>query len=252
MFSFFRKKKKIIFDGPLPTDFSFLGADMHSHLVPGIDDGAPDLATSIELVRELKAMGFKKLITTPHVYSDFYPNDKEVLVEGQNILKEYLTLHGETIELQVAAEYYLDRYFLEEVLPQGLLTFGDNYVLVETSMAGRSAEFDDCLFQVLAQGYKPVLAHIERYTYEPDVKYFEQLKNNGVLLQLNTLSITGYYGDTIRQTVKKFLDAGLYDFCGTDLHHQRHAAKLRLMPQEHPEDFALLATYPHFKNASLL
>lgn len=252
MFSFFRKKKKLAYDGPAPTDFSFLGADMHSHLVPGIDDGAPDIAMSLTLTRELKAMGFKKLITTPHVHSDFYRNDKEVLQEGQSILQEYLSLHGEDTKVQVCAEYYLDRYFLDEILPQGLLTFGDNYVLVETSMAGRSAEFEDCIFTILAQGYKPILAHIERYPYEVSVGFYDQLKSRGVLMQVNALSISGYYGEAIRQTTRKFLDAGLYDFCGTDLHHQRHAAKLRLMPQDYPEDFELLATYPGFKNNTLL
>lgn len=252
MFSFFKRKKTKSRDVSLPSDFSFLGADMHSHLVPGIDDGAPDLTVSLELARELHGMGFKKLITTPHVYSDFYRNDKETLQEGQNILADYLKLHQLDVKIQVAAEYFLDRYFLEEVLPKGLLTFGDNYVLVETSMAGRSAEFDDCLFAVMTQGYKPVLAHIERYTYEDSIAYFEQLKGNGVFLQLNALSVTGYYGQSIRHNVKRFLEAGLYDFCGSDLHHERHAVKLRQMPEDHPEDFELLATYPHFKNKTLL
>ena len=252
MFSFFRKKKKNQVVGPLPTDFSFLGADMHSHLVAGVDDGAPDLSVSLELVQEMKAMGFKKIITTPHVFSDFYRNEKNVIQEGGQVLKEYLQLHKKEIDLEVAAEYYLDRYFVNEVLPQGLLTFGDKYVLVETSMAGAAADFDDCLFPVLAQGYKPVLAHIERYTYHSDVSYFQNLKAGGVLMQLNILSLIGYYGETIRHTAEKYLAANLYDFCGTDLHHHRQAALLRLMPQQHPHAFALLASYPHFKNQELV
>ncbi|GAA4448450.1 tyrosine-protein phosphatase [Rurimicrobium arvi] len=253
MFSFFKKKK-----GPEPqiiptyhvADLSFLGGDMHSHLVPGIDDGSQSLEDSVHFIRSLREMGIRDFITTPHIHGEMYDNDTVKVQRTFEPLREYLKLHHPDMRIQTSAEYFLDSYFLSDVLPKGLMPFGDNQVLVEVSMAGWNRQFNEIIFAVQANGYKPILAHPERYIYETDIQVFENLKNKGVSLQLNLLSIIGYYGRSIKINADKMLEAGLYDYCGTDLHHQRHLDRIRMLPTEHQETLWRLSEYG-FRNREL-
>ncbi len=252
MFSFFRRKK----DGPeapeqIPQNFAFLGADMHSHLVPGIDDGAPDLETSVEMIRRLKELGYSKLITTPHVQREFYDNDREKITAHFGRLQRFLADQRIHMELGVAAEYYLDNFFPQAVLPEGLLTLNGKLALVEVSMAGWPRQISDMIFAIQGNGYQPVLAHPERYLFESDTKVYEGWKQKGVLMQMNLLSLSGYYGRSVKALANKYMSAGLYDFCGTDAHHMRHLDHLGRMAQQ-PELMAQLAAYPHWRNRSLL
>ncbi|XZF13832.1 tyrosine-protein phosphatase [Chitinophagaceae bacterium MMS25-I14] len=251
MWSLFRKTPKHT-PGPQEIiDFSFLGCDMHSHLVPAIDDGSQSLEDSVELIRKFKEKGYKKLITTPHVYGEFYPNTRENILSKFQSLKRFIEDQRIQIDLQVSAEYYLDNYFLTEVLPHGLIPFGDNYVLVEVSMAGWPRNFSDLIFSIQSMGYKPILAHPERYQYEEGTEIYEDLKNRGVLLQMNLLSAYGYYGRGVKEQADKLMNMKLYDFCGSDLHHIRHMEKMGKMIQEHPELVHHLRDYG-FRNAELL
>jgi tyrosine-protein phosphatase YwqE len=252
MFSLFKKKTPQPDLSAAPSDFSFLGADMHSHLVPGIDDGAPDVETSLMLIRRMKELGFSKLITTPHVFLEFYDNNAEKITAHFDKLKRFIDDHRLGVELDVAAEYYLDNLFLSAVLPDGLLSFGKKCVLVEVSMAGWPRQFNDMIFSIQADGYVPVLAHIERYLFEEDVRVYQQLKDKGVLMQMNLLSITGYYGKGVKMLAEKYLDHQLYDFCGTDMHHARHADHLSKLAKGNPDLMTRLAGYSHWRNSSLL
>ena len=250
MWSFLKKRSDSRKEIPVAeSDFSFLGADMHSHLIPGIDDGAPDIETSIELIRNLRDRGYRKLITTPHVHLEFYPdNTKERLLAGlETVRKAVADLHLH-VEIEVAAEYFLDNSFMMQVLPNGLLTFGDNYVLVEVSMAGWPRQFDNMIFAIQSAGYTPVLAHPERYVYEQNVETYQELKGRGILMQMNLLAPAGYYGKTIKNIADKYLAAGLYDFFGTDCHHDRHAARLTMMPVDTMQQ---LQQYKHTLNKTL-
>lgn len=252
MFSFLKKKNsapEVKPDYHVP-DFSFLGADMHSHLVPGIDDGSQSLEDSIHFVRQLASLGIKKFITTPHIHGEMYDNDTHKVQNHFAPLKNYLSEHHPDIHIQTSAEYFLDSYFLNEVLPKGLMPFGNNQVLVEVSMAGWNRQFNDIVFAVQANGYNPILAHPERYIYETDIKVFENLRNKGVSLQMNLLSITGYYGKSIKINAEKMLDARLYDYCGSDLHHQRHLDRIMHMPAEQQETLWRLSEYG-FRNTEL-
>lgn len=251
MFSFF-KKKEIVAPAPTYTvnDFSFLGLDMHSHLVPAIDDGSQSLEDSIRFVKSLYNLGIKNFITTPHIHGEMYDNDTEKVQSFFKPLKEHLAQQLPDVHIQVSAEYFLDTHFLHHVLPKGLMPFGKNNVLVEASMAGWNRQFNEIMFAVQANGYTPILAHPERYLYESNMDVYSALKEKGVLLQMNLLSILGYYGKSIKINAEKLLQMGLYDFCGTDLHHERHLNHIKNMPQDQQELMWQLSEYG-FKNKQL-
>jgi tyrosine-protein phosphatase YwqE len=253
MFSFFKKKPQQQDLGEAPADFSFLRADMHSHLIPGIDDGAPDMETSKAMILRLKELGFTKLITTPHIMLEFYDNSFEKVTKHFAELKRFIDSQDMGVELGVGAEYYLDSFFLPSVMPDGLLSFGGDkkYVLVEVSMAGWPRQFSDILFSIQAEGYSPILAHPERYQYEEDIKVFQGWKEKGLLFQMNLLSILGYYGRGVKTAAEHYLEHELYDFCGTDMHHLRHGDNLAKLAKEHPELMNRLAHYPHWRNSTL-
>lgn len=226
MFSIFKKRKAE------KTDFSALRTDMHSHLLPGIDDGATDVHNSIELMKGLQDLGFEKFITTPHIFRDMYKNNAITINAAHQKLLGEMNDQQITTPLSAAAEYYLDDYFdslLELKTP--LLTIKDKMVLVEFSFIAPSANFKDQLFQVQINGYQPVLAHPERYSYlMNNKKIFADLKDIGCFFQLNLLSLTGYYGKPAAELAQYLTKMNYIDFLGTDLHHLRHLEALRTSP----------------------
>ena len=210
-------------------DFGLLKTDMHSHLLPGIDDGAPDLATSVEMINGLTHLGFKKLITTPHIMQDMYPNKRDDILTRYEALKQHLETEGIEVELGVAAEYFIDDN-LKKLLAdkEPLLTFGNNLVLVEFSMASEPYSFREILFEMQMQNYQPVIAHPERYIYqERNKEFFEELKLAGYLFQLNILSLAGVYGKTVHELARYFIKHEYYDIAGTDLHNVHHFTHLQ-------------------------
>ena len=225
MFGLFKKKSR-----KYTVDFEKIGVDIHSHLIPGVDDGAKTLEDSIALIKGLKELGFRKIITTPHVYSDYYPNSSDRLLAGLTTLRNGLKKAGVDIEISCAAEYYMDDFF-EELLEKGdILTLEDNHVLVEMSFFSEAFKLDEYLFKMQVKGYKPILAHPERYTYY--LKKFdrlEDLKNRGFKLQLNLLSLTGHYGKEVKDLAIMILNKNLYDFVGTDTHNIGHIEKLKTL-----------------------
>ncbi|MBC7777734.1 MAG: hypothetical protein H7246_20035 [Phycisphaerae bacterium] len=222
MFNLFKKT-------PAPTlsDFSILGTDLHSHLLPGIDDGAPDLETSLNLIRDLQNLGFRRLFTTPHVMSDFYPNTRDVILRKKDQLQEALDELGMELEFGAAAEYYLDETFAALLKTEPLLTLPGNRVLVEMSFHQPYPDLHRIIFDLQMKGYHPILAHPERYPYFRSTDDYENLKAMGCALQINLLSLTGYYGKPVQSAAKTILGLGLADFLATDLHHARHAENLQ-------------------------
>ncbi|MBF9238460.1 capsular biosynthesis protein [Hymenobacter sp. BT683] len=216
-----------------------LGADMHSHLLPGLDDGAETVEHSLSLLRALRELGFRKLIMTPHIMGDFYKNTPEGIRAALNLLRDSAAAAGlEDVALDCAAEYYLDE-FLGHKLADGteMLTFGGDkrYLLFETSYMNEPLNLFEIIFEMKAQGYNPVLAHPERYTYfYGRFDEIEMLRNNhGVLLQVNLNSLAGYYSPAAKKVAEQLIDGGLVDFVGTDTHHLRHTETLlrRTLPQ---------------------
>lgn len=209
-------------------DYGLLGADMHSHLLPGVDDGSPDLATSVSLINGLTELGFRKLVTTPHILWEIYQNTRDDLLKRGELFNEELHKQGISTEIKVAAEYYLDDN-VKKLLTQKepLLTIHENLVLVEFSMASEPIDFREILFEMQMQGYQPVIAHPERYVYqERNKEFFEELKIAGYLFQLNIMSVAGAYGKTVNELARHFIKKGYYEFAGTDLHNQHQLAYL--------------------------
>jgi len=222
---FFKKKKHTT----ATANYGVLNADVHSHLLPGIDDGSQDMPTSLQLIKEMKVLGYKKLITTPHVMWDMYQNTREIILEKLDRVRMRLKEESVDIELHAAAEYFIDDH-LGDLLKQKepLLTFGNNLVLVEFSMASQSFELKEILFEMQMQGYQPVIAHPERYTYlQANKDFYDELKDTGCFFQLNILSLSGYYSETVMELGRYLAKKQYYDLVGTDLHHFRHLDALK-------------------------
>ena len=254
MFSWFLKKKEKNTDSRQHSidsggDWSFLNTDIHSHLVPGIDDGAQTIEDSLTMIRALKDMGFKSLVTTPHIKFDHYPNTSETIQNGLAQLHRALRENHIDMPIRAAAEYYIDDHFMQLLDSEPLLTIQKNEVLVELSFMFEPMNFYNTLFKIQTKGYKPILAHPERYTFYHEKKeVYEQIKDRGVMLQLNTIALTGYYGKAVKDIAEYLLEKKLYDYCGSDMHHMRHAEQLRKVLDA--KVFHALQRYP-FKNAKL-
>jgi tyrosine-protein phosphatase YwqE len=209
-------------------DYGLLGADMHSHLIPGIDDGSPDVGTSVKLIEGLTELGFKKLITTPHIMQDMYPNKREDILQRCEGLKRDIAAEKMNVRIEAAAEYFLDDN-LKKLLAnrEPLLSFGDNLVLVEFSMASEPIDFKELLFEMQMQNYQPVIAHPERYVYhERNKEFFEDLKSAGYYFQLNIMALAGAYGKAVNELAKYFIKHQYYELAGTDLHNPHQLAHL--------------------------
>ncbi|MDB5270184.1 MAG: capsular biosynthesis protein [Hymenobacter sp.] len=209
-----------------------LEADMHSHLLPGLDDGAETVEHSLELLRALRGLGYRKLVMTPHIMGDFYKNTPEGIRAALKLLREAAAAAGlQDVALECAAEYYLDE-FLGRKLADGteMLTFGGDkrYLLFETSYMNEPLNLFEIIFEMKSQGYQPVLAHPERYTYlYGRFAEIEKMRRDyGVLLQVNLNSLAGYYSPAAKKVAEQLIDGALVDFVGTDTHHLRHTDTL--------------------------
>ena len=220
MLKWFSKKKEEELE---PLDFSVLKTDIHSHFIPGIDDGSPDMETTINLIKEMQKLGFSKVITTPHVMSDFYKNSSETILKGLEAVRSQLKAQNINIEIDAAAEYYIDYYFEQKIGKEKFLTFGTNYILVELSFVEAPKNLFDIIFKLQLENYKVVLAHPERYHYF-QMKDYEELVNRGVLLQINWLSLIGYYSPQIQNKIQDLIAQNRISFLGTDCHNVHHAA----------------------------
>jgi protein-tyrosine phosphatase len=199
---------------------------MHSHLIPGIDDGVSSNEHSLETIQKLMDLGYEKFITTPHIMSDTYPNNPKVIRERLLLLNEFLRSKNMNVEVQAAAEYYLDEYTMKAVSdPEGMLTFGNNYLLFETNYLSEPYVLKDFIFKATSKGYQPVLAHPERYQYMT-VEKAQDLVDRGVLLQVNLLSLSGFYMKSAQKFAEKLIDKKMVSFLGTDCHSMSQAAAL--------------------------
>ncbi|RYU93739.1 tyrosine-protein phosphatase [Emticicia agri] len=228
MFSFFSGRKT------LSDAFSFLKTDIHSHLIPGIDDGSQDIENTIQYMLELNKLGYKKFITTPHVKAGIYPNTPQIIHQGLKKVQEALQSRNISISIEAAAEYLLDEDFEKILQNKEILSFGEKkYVLIEISFIAPPPNLNEIIFILKTQGYMPIMAHPERYGYWwSHLNKIAHLSDTGCLLQLNLLSLTGYYGKEVRQVAIKLLEADLINFVGTDLHHERHLASLAQLAKD--------------------
>ena len=245
MFGFFKKKevKKVV-------DFNYSGVitDMHSHVLPGIDDGAQTPEESIVLIKKMMDLGIRKIIATPHIMLDYYRNDHESIFNALAILKEELKVQNIDIDISAAAEHYFDESFEQRVEDRKVLTMGDNYVLFEFSFINQPINAVAVIQKMRDMGYKPILAHPERYNYM-DIDQLRRIRMMGCNLQLNTISLTGYYGKTTKKLAEEMVDNQMVDFISSDMHHPKHAQALEDALQT-PYLHKLLFDYP-LKNVLL-
>lgn len=214
MFSIFKKKPRLF--ELIPSGF----VDIHSHVLPGLDDGCKNMTQSIELIQEMQKLGFSELIATPHTMTGVWENTSEGIKESWNSLNDTQKL---SMPLNYASEYLIDNNFLDRMQKGDLLCLKDQRVLVELSYFQAPINLFEILFELQLKGYIPVLAHPERYNYYfSDFKIFEKLKKAGCLFQLNLMSVVGHYGPETMKMSDRLLGANFIDYVGSDIHHKGH------------------------------
>jgi protein-tyrosine phosphatase len=220
----FSKKQPI-----LPADLSELKTDMHSHLIPGIDDGSKSMDETIAMLSKFKELGYKKIITTPHVMSDFYKNTPETILDGLEEVKIELKRINLDIEIEAAAEYYFDETLFHKLDSDEFLTFSGKHVLIEFSFSIMPQEHERLFYDMRIKGYKPVIAHFERYLYfHGSIEQARDWREKGMLIQMNINSLFGHYGPDVKKQAEALVDAGLIDLIATDCHRIEHLNILEL------------------------
>lgn len=209
-------------------DLSVLNTDIHSHLIPGIDDGSPDMDTSLALLKEVEMLGYKKIITTPHVKTEYFQNDVTKLDDLCERLRRAARFEGIKLDIEVGAEHLLDEGVNQRIKNGQFKTFGDNYLLVELPFMFPPFGLDGYIFELQLAGYKLILAHPERYLYWlNDFNQFIRLKDSGVLFQVNIISLGNYYGKDVYNLAKKLIDNNMVELLGTDTHSAKHIEAVR-------------------------
>lgn len=228
-------------------DFSPVGVDMHSHLIPGVDDGAKDVQDSISLISGLKDLGYRRLYTTPHTLQDIHPNTHETLKNAHALLDGSIP-NG--IELVLSSEYYLDEQFQDQLGSGTVMPLPGNRLLIEFSQISRPHDLEEVIFDLGIKGYQVILAHPERYLFfHKQFNYYTRLKEMGVELQVNALSISEHYGKHVQSIAHKLIEKNMIDFIGTDIHHVRHLDSLKKIPAT--KHFAMLVDSGNLKNQTL-
>lgn len=246
IFSFLKKREEIL----PPIDLSHFGVDMHSHLIPGIDDGSRSIDETIGMLSKFESLGYKKVITTPHVMNEVYPNKPETIFAGLDLVRNEVEKSGIHLQIEAAAEYYLDDSLIPKIKDQSLLSFGEKYVLVEYSFHTTPLFENQIFFEMQVANYKPILAHFERYVYyHGSLEKARELREKGIAIQLNLNSLTGHYGPDVKKQAELLIDESLVDFVGTDCHRIEHL--MLLEKNLHLPHFHKLLKLP-LKNKDLL
>ncbi len=212
MFSFFKTKK-------MPqVEMARISTDMHSHILPGIDDGANDVQQSIEIIKSMKGLGYENFFFTPHVLGDYYPNTNESIEKSFDKLNYYLDLKRMDNKRHAVAEYFYDDRLVDLMEAQSIRTYGQTkFFLFELSFRQKPQLLKEFIYNVQMKGYKPILAHPERYTFAT-IDMLEDLKNRGVHLQLDLMSLTNNYGKDVKKMADKIVKHKMFDFVGSDIH----------------------------------
>ncbi len=224
LFDFLKKQPK------LPTlDLSVLRTDMHSHFIPGIDDGAQTMEDSLAMLKGMQELGYKKVVTTPHIMTDGYRNTPEIILGGLEKVRQAAKEAGIDIEIEAAAEYYLDYEFEKKLKDGNVLTFGTKYLLWEIPFINPPDNINDIVFEMASRGYRPILAHVERYGFwQNNFEKYQELSDRGILLQMNINSITGHYSAQTRKAAQWLIDKDLISFVGSDCHRMEHIELMKI------------------------
>lgn len=243
--SIFQGKKKA------PLDLSTLKVDMHSHLIPSVDDGSQSMDHTIGMLIRFAELGYKKVITTPHIMYDYYRNTPEIILGGLEKVRAEIERLNIPIEIDAAAEYFFDEHFVYLIENEKLLTFGQNELLFEFSFAAKPNGIDGLVFKLKSKGYQPVLAHYERYLFflEEGIEPAKKLREKGVFIQMNLNSLTGHYGPAIKKQAELLVDNNLIDYIATDCHRIEH---LQILEKNLDKKYFRKLQEMEFRNKNLL
>ena len=202
----------------------FFATDIHCHILPGIDDGAPDADYGAELVMRMSAWGLSRIIATPHVVGEVYENTPESISAALTRLQESMHAKGITTTVQAAAEHRLDDLFSRNLTADNIISHPCRHVLIENSFMQEARDIDSIVIRLTNRGYIPIMAHPERFVYyhSANLKRYFELHRLGVRFQVNLLSIAGRYGSEPRHVAERLIEAGIVDFFGTDVHRHEH------------------------------
>lgn len=220
MISIFSKK---VFFADLLDGFT----DIHCHILPGIDDGAKNIDVSLAMLNLYKELGFISIIGTPHMMEDYYNLDSEKIKNALNLLQNNDSYSSVGLKVKSAAEHLMDQQFSRMSHEKTLLPLAGNKVLIETGFISEPMQFKEMLFEMMNEGYNPILAHPERYLYIKSLKKYVSIKERGCSFQLNILSLSGNYGSNVQKNAEQLLLNGMIDYVATDAHHERHLKQLK-------------------------
>jgi tyrosine-protein phosphatase YwqE len=218
-------KKETVITEVFPPDF----VDIHSHLLPGIDDGSKSMENTMEMISRMDTYGIQNFITTPHVLGDVWKNSSDTILDKlDSVLEELEKKDMSYIKFDAAAEYMLDEQFCALLKKRDLLTLKEDSLLVEMSFLQAPVNLFEMFFDIQLAGYKPILAHPERYMfYHQDFENYHKLKDAGCRFQINLLSLTGHYGKSVKKIAEKLLKEGMIDLAGSDTHNMNHLNTLK-------------------------
>ncbi|AYN68430.1 histidinol phosphatase [Euzebyella marina] len=229
MFNFFSRKKHLI-------DHLNGFVDIHNHILPGIDDGAKSVEDSLALISEFSSFGVQRMIATPHIMNNYYPNNNQTISAALKKLKDSLTKENiSDFFIEASAEHMIDDNYENLLERNSVMPMKGNYILVEMSYLQPPINFEEAITKTSEQRYFPILAHPERYGFLHFRKRkYKEYKEQGMLFQMNLLSLGDYYGKEVSKMALELLDEGLIDFLGSDIHNlkQMNALKELALPEK--------------------
>lgn len=210
--------------------------DIHSHILPGLDDGAPDLDVSLEMARAAAADGISKIIATPHVISDGFPNDREKILEALQGLRQALIKEQIPVDVLPGGEYRLEPDLPQRLKRGEILTLNDNgsYLLIELPATILPPFFEQVAYEIQLQGVTPIIAHPERnYVIMENPGIIKDLTDRGMLAQITAASITGDFGKDIKKSAWQLIKQGSAHFVASDSHYYKGRRSPRLSEALH-------------------
>ena len=247
LFNFFKRKEK-----PEPQKL-FYTTDIHSHVLPGIDDGSPNTDVSIALLEAMKSWGIDSIVATPHIAEESFENTPQSIKKAYDKLSVRMIDMAMDMNVKFSAEYRIDNRFRKMLEDDELIIMPNNYLLIENSFVQPPIDLQNIIYELQLKDLKPILAHPERYGYYQRKKeIYEELFESGCEFQINLLSLAGYYGDREKETALWLANKGYISFVGSDLHHFGHVEVINkfLRSKEYPSIAERVA--PLIKNNQLI
>ncbi len=196
--------------------------DIHSHIIPNVDDGARSVEETFNILKEAQEAGFTDVILTSHFLLNYYETNAQELIFWKEKLQEVLKKQGTKINLHSGMEIYITNQMEELLEDKKILTLANSgYMLIELPLATNVKYFDYVVYYLEAKGIKPIIAHPERYKcVQKDPDIVEEYIEKGCLIQCNYGSIVNLYGREAEKTIKTLLKKNQVHFLGSDVHRE--------------------------------